>query len=105
MYTVPMVTVMVHVHVTPLSCLIIQINVCVWVCVYNDKQYLTSVNLSADKFVLLIIRALLSLQVMQRSVMGFALRMYGRYQHQSKLNVDSTHALIPISSQDSAYSK
>ena len=51
---------------------------CVCVCVYNDKQYLTSVNLSADKFVLLIIRALLSLQVMQRSVMGFALRMYGR---------------------------
>ena len=46
--------------------------------VYNDKQYLTSVNLSADKFVLLIIRALLSLQVMQRPVMGFALRMYGR---------------------------
>ena len=43
------------------------------VCVYNDKQYLTSVNLSADKFVLLIIHALLSLQVMQRSVMGFAL--------------------------------
>ena len=51
---------------------------CVCVCVYNDKQYLTSVNLSADKFVLLIICALLSLQVMQRSVMGFALRMYGR---------------------------
>ena len=71
-----MVTIMVHVHVTPLSCLIIQISVCV--CVYNDKQYLTSVNLSADKFVLLIIRALLSLQVMQRSVMGFALHMYGR---------------------------
>ena len=42
-------------------------------CVYNDKQYLTSVNLSADKFVLLIIRALLFLQVMQKSVMGFAL--------------------------------
>ena len=75
-----MITIMVHAHVTPPSCLIIQliISVCVCVCVYNDKQYLTSVNLSADKFVLLIIRALLSLQVMQRSVMGFALRMYGR---------------------------
>ena len=73
-----MVTIMVHVHVTPLSCLIFQLKISVCVCVYNDKQYLTSVNLSEDKFVLLIICALLSLQVMQRSVMGFALRMYGR---------------------------
>ena len=73
-----MVTMMVHVHVTPLSCLIIQLKISVCVCVYNDKQYLTSVNLSADKFVLLIIRALLSLQVMQRSAMGFAPRMNGR---------------------------
>ena len=70
MYTVPMVTIMVHVHVTPLSCLIILISVCVCVCVYNDKQYLTSVNLSAEKFVLLIICALLSLKVMQKSVIG-----------------------------------
>ena len=69
-----MITIMVHAHVTPPSCLIIQLIISVCVCV----QYLTSVNLSADKFVLLIIRALLSLQVMQRSVMGFALRMYGR---------------------------
>ena len=52
--------------------------VCVSLKLLQDKQYLTSVNLSADKFVLLIIHALLSLQVMQRSVMGFALRMYCR---------------------------
>ena len=63
-----MVSIMVDVHVTPLSCLIIQLKISACVCVYNDKQYLTSVNLSADKFVLLTICALLSLQVMQRSV-------------------------------------
>ena len=52
--------------------------VCVSLKLVQDKQYLTSVNFPADKFVLLIIHELLSLQVMQRSVMGFALHMYGR---------------------------